>query len=494
MAPDRSVVSRERSSTAVARALTTETALTPATRVLLAPIIERLVGPFVIAIAGRVKAGKSTLVNALLGRELAASSVAECTALVTRFAAGDTDRAWAVTRSGDRIAIPMGPTGRLPEHLPVQAGDVDHLEVELVSDVLRDLVLVDTPGLSTVREENAERTADFLGLDLDSQAACSSADAVVFLVNQAVRADDADALRRFLSACGSRNLVATVGVLSKADHVEGGSEVADRLAVRHSETLRGLATQVVPLVGLVAAALRCGLFTATQAEDLAALASMPVDELSVLLLDVDLFVAGEAPVSAPSRQVLVEMLGMPAIAVAIELLRTGAIDVAGLPAQLEAFSRIRSLDAAVELLRRRSDALKADAALAAVERLAWRPELRGADGDTLKAVVAELRASPALHSLKELQVLDLALRGGIDLTSQELREIDLLCSTAPASQRLGMLPSTETRVLASEAYARAVRWHAESNREFDPQRRNAARVVQRSYKLLWDELGGTTDG
>src|SRR5215469_10506756 len=49
----------------------------------LGQISARLRGPLRVAIAGKVKAGKSTLLNALLGEALAAVDASECTRIVT---------------------------------------------------------------------------------------------------------------------------------------------------------------------------------------------------------------------------------------------------------------------------------------------------------------------------------------------------------------------------------------------------------------------------
>ncbi|MGW2545529.1 GTPase [Kitasatospora sp. NPDC001574] len=45
-----------------------------------------------IAVGGRMNAGKSTLVNALLGRRLAASAATECTTVVAWFRPGPLNR------------------------------------------------------------------------------------------------------------------------------------------------------------------------------------------------------------------------------------------------------------------------------------------------------------------------------------------------------------------------------------------------------------------
>ena len=45
--------------------------------------LERIDGPLRVAIAGKVKAGKSTLLNAMVGEMMAATDAGECTRIVT---------------------------------------------------------------------------------------------------------------------------------------------------------------------------------------------------------------------------------------------------------------------------------------------------------------------------------------------------------------------------------------------------------------------------
>ena len=46
-------------------------------------VLDRLQGPLRLAIAGKVKSGKSTLLNALIGEPLAPTDARECTKIVT---------------------------------------------------------------------------------------------------------------------------------------------------------------------------------------------------------------------------------------------------------------------------------------------------------------------------------------------------------------------------------------------------------------------------
>src|SRR2546421_615931 len=109
----------------------------------------RLGEPLRVAIAGRLKAGKSTLVNALIGRRVAPTEVGECTRIVTQFRYGTSDRVDVVRRNGTRASLPLDEAGMIPQRLGVPWAEIGYVDVTLTSDHLRDLTVVDTPGLAS---------------------------------------------------------------------------------------------------------------------------------------------------------------------------------------------------------------------------------------------------------------------------------------------------------------------------------------------------------
>ena len=84
----------------------TAAATGPESAAQLVELSDRLGGPLRVAIAGKIKAGKSTLLNALLGEELAPTDAGECTKIVTWYRRGDDPEVLplpAVGRPGDRL-------------------------------------------------------------------------------------------------------------------------------------------------------------------------------------------------------------------------------------------------------------------------------------------------------------------------------------------------------------------------------------------------------
>ena len=68
---------------------------------------QRLNQPIRIALAGTLKAGKSTLVNALVGEDIAPTDATEATRIVTWFRHGPTPKVTANHRGGRRSNVPI---------------------------------------------------------------------------------------------------------------------------------------------------------------------------------------------------------------------------------------------------------------------------------------------------------------------------------------------------------------------------------------------------
>src|SRR5437763_2660150 len=204
----------------------------------------RLGEPLRVAIAGRLKAGKSTLVNALIGRRVAPTEVGECTRIVTQFRYGTSDRVDVVRRNGTRASLPLDEAGMIPQRLGVAWSEIGYVDVTLTSDHLRDLTVVDTPGLASTNTSVSAQARRFLfsdgepgtapiddDLDEASASALSGSEAIIYVFTQSVREDDVQALEAFrsMSARLSSNPINSVGLFNKVDKLAGGG--ADPWAV-----------------------------------------------------------------------------------------------------------------------------------------------------------------------------------------------------------------------------------------------------------------------
>ena len=283
----------------------------------LSALESRLAEPVRVAVVGRVKAGKSTLVNALLGQSVAPTDVSECTKLVTWFRYGHPQRVVAELEGGGVREVQLTSEGRLPAELGTGDATVAAVQVYLANDTLRSMTLIDTPGIGSVHDDLSSSTRELLSASRDTSAAAAKADAVVLLLSQAVMEDDLEALALFQAAdTGGRRATASnvVGVLSRADQLGDGSvdswELAAELAAGYAQRLRSQMATVVPLMGLLAETAETAALTELDARQLAALAAMDPDEFERLLWSADRFGSAEASVTTESREHLLALLDL----------------------------------------------------------------------------------------------------------------------------------------------------------------------------------------
>ena len=149
----------------------------------------RLNQPMCIALAGTLKAGKSTLVNALVGDTIAPTDATEATRIVTWFRNGPTPRVTANHRGGRRSNVPIardpGDRGLTFNFASLDPNDVVDLDVDWPAEELIDTTIIDTPGTSSLNRDVSERTLRLLV----PEDGVPRVDAVVFLLRTRNAAD-----------------------------------------------------------------------------------------------------------------------------------------------------------------------------------------------------------------------------------------------------------------------------------------------------------------
>lgn len=423
----------------------------------------RMDEPLRVAIAGKVKAGKSTLLNALVGEQLAPTDASECTRVVTWYRDGLTYRVFAVPDGHERrqIRFTRGDGGALQIFLDdLDLEDVARLEVEWPSAALREFTLIDTPGIASLTQAASDRAVEFLAPD----DAPTAADAVIYLLRHIHPAD-----RKLLEAFRDDDLaqptpVNSIGVLSRADEIGsariGALTSARTIAERYKRdpTLRRLCQTVVPVAGLVAQ----GGATLQQVEfnALGQLTQMPASDLDKRLLTVDRFVADDplVPVVAGLREQLLDRFGLFGVRLSVALIRQGVAANAGtLATELVRRSGLDELrDALRAQFADRAHVLKARSALLEVEAVLRDPAVGRAED--LLASVEAIRASA--HEFAELRLLNQCRAGQIDFRDDEMAEAERLLGTEGATmhQRLGLSPDASADAVRAAAHDAIARW------------------------------------
>ncbi len=424
----------------------------------------RLDGPLRVAIAGKVKAGKSTLLNALVGDRLAPTDTGECTKIVTWYQDGHTYQVLLYPRDGtppqqvrfgrDDGAIEVDLGGRAPEQ-------VDRLMITWPSSSLRMLTLIDTPGVDTLSEQVGARAYEFL----DPKDTETPADAVLYLMKH-IHASDLRLLEAFHDEAVSQpNPVNAIAVLSRADEIGGGRmdamgsarRIANRLG--RDARLRRLVQMVLPMAGLLAETAET--MTESEYRKLSELAAVPRAVIESYLLSADRFVQGapEIPLTDLEREELLGRFGIFGIRQSLALLRSkSATSSVELAEELTKRSGLIDLQTVLTtLFVDRAAVLKSRSALLAVERLCEENTHNPASAELLLGIEQIMAAA---HPFNELATLANIRTGAIPGRDEDLFDLEqALGATGTAPwQRLGVSQSTDDAELLTATYGAIGRW------------------------------------
>ncbi|UZJ24835.1 dynamin family protein [Rhodococcus antarcticus] len=455
-------------------------------------VLDRLQAPLQVAVTGRLSSGKSTLVNALIGRKVAPTAAGECTRLVTRFTFGAVDRVDVVLHDGRVIGLGLDPDGTVPADVATRAGvalaDVSHLEAAVTSDLLAELTVIDTPGLGSLER------APLAGVQ---HGAVAGAEAVLHVLTQSARADDAEALATFGADTAGREAgpATVLAVLTKVDTVapesvagsDGSVWGAGRvLAAEQARALGGRVVDVLPVVGLLAETCETGAFTAVDADALRTLAGTDGAVRTAMLLSADLFTTLECAVDGPTRLRLLDLLDLYGVGCALRALDADPEMATGrLRAALAGASGLAAVRVRLQrVLAARVDVLKAAAALGALAGLAR--------GDTVAEVavrdgVERLLRLPEAHQLRVAEALTLLTSGTVTLPADLTAEAVRLGTETDPGDRVGT-PGASVRELTAVALERAGWWRSFASFGATPSQARIAHVVHRAYFLLWQQL------
>lgn len=442
----------------------------------------RSLQPLRIAVAGRTNAGKSTLVNALIGARVAPTRATECTRAITWYQYG-ANQARAIRRDGTSVPVYTGPQGELPEELAVPLDEIDRLEVSLSHAPLRRVILVDTPGLSG---------DDGLADQTERLLASGEVDVMVFVLGEIVHADEAKIVSDF---CAKNRFAFdfpnAMGILSRADQYGDGEDpwpIAVATAARHASDLAAGLAGVLPVMGKIAETTETGAFDETQSDSIRTLAGLDEAELSTALLWAGAFEAIDSLPPGAAR-LLLDCLDLFGIRVLTESSGPGT-SAAAMYGKLRSISGIAALWRRIEVLYVRPAAvLKVTRTLAELDRLLVTADMPKPQRQQARQQIRALHDHPAMHALAELRCLAALYSGRCALPDSHTTQaaLNLWEQTEPAV-RLGAPADTSREELVRLAQEASRWWRAYANTASNALVRQLAETAHWSTYQLSTEL------
>ncbi|MEB3218521.1 MAG: dynamin family protein [Nostocales cyanobacterium 94392] len=473
----------------------------------------RLNQPMRVAIVGLIKAGKSTLMNSLLGEAVVATGTVEATFNVN----------WLKYNSQPSLLVHFK-DGRSPEPksfeelkaLTVRAKEhqeyllsIKYIEVGYPNEILRTLSLIDTPGLESYYKDDSNNTLEFLklhgqNLTQVTEAEASNADAVLYLFSQSIATTDKSIVETFTGqSLGQATPINAIGVLTKVDAywsdyenpMEAGEKVTKRLS-EHPQ-VKSLFYNISPVCGLLAFGAQT--LTLEEFEILLELAKVPANFLESKLRVEERFTQREyqeIPISPAKRQLVWKRLGQYGVWLACSLICQGINNQKSLSEQLLQHSGVSNLrNLITSHFGNRAFLIKLNTGLRqiAVARFQERIHLQGVDLQILEDIAGKFEALESQeHSLQELQILRIYYEKKLDFDEEEAKQLLEITGEYGISyaQRLGLDQQATVPRMIQVATERMQQWYRVANDAIGVDRQTiyAAQVMARSYEGIVHRL------
>lgn len=222
-----------------------------------ASLMETSESPFTMAVIGQMRVGKSTLINSLVGEDLAITGVNETTATINWFKYGEGK---AVDEF--RVCWKDEPAENFPlVEIDNWIGDSEkasktrYLEFFSQAEFLKNIYIVDTPGTRSVIDSHEDSLQGFLAEKKERETFHygGTADSIVYVLMPVARENDEELLQTFESntripGSSPYNSVAVIHKWETLD-AEDPLEEVNKKATRIAEKLNQHVSAVIPVSG-----------------------------------------------------------------------------------------------------------------------------------------------------------------------------------------------------------------------------------------------------
>ena len=462
--------------------------------------VNRLHEPMQLAIIGKISSSKSTLVNAILGKtEIMSTGQKEVTYNVGWLKYGRPDSDIIIHHkdgSPNTLKSPKDFTLWTTEGKNKEIDNVSYIEIFDDAEILKEVNIIDTPGLDALRGKDSQNTLEFIKK--------VHPDAVIMLFTHSVSENVLDIVSQY-NAGTSFNPLNALGILSKIDVLWQETFERDRTALeigkkmtanrlRKNPMLYKTLFNIYPISALIF--LAASTLPSEILEEIKTLAESDEEILKKSLNSVSAFVKEENELTLPvnKRQQLCDTVGLYGIYLILDLVRQNAqIDINDVK------KRLWRESGAKEFMKVLHNHFGLRAKLIKIESIYQRihqaiKESRGKtqDSSSIQLIYKiEQRVSEIFSSLvyehREYEFLTKLYNNEINIDNETRTEFLNLCGEhgASAPERLGMKTSEiPVQKLIDKAQSGEIYWRKAVSLEPDPDEREWMNVVLASYTNL----------
>jgi len=458
--------------------------------------------PMQLAVIGKISSSKSTLVNAILGKqELMSTGQKEVTYNVGWLKYGNPDSDIIIHHKDG-----SAPNRKIRKEFERYSEDASHSEIDNVSyietfddaEILKDINIIDTPGLDAKREKDSQNTLDFISK--------VRPDAVVMLFTHAVAENVLDIVRQF-NFGSSFNPLNAIGILSKIDVLWQETIPRDKTALEIGRKMVANRKRKDPMLAKtlfdifpISALLFLAATTITD-EDINTIRRAYENNATSFIKSLSsmpkFLTEQTTPVDQNDRQRLADKMGLYGIWLITQSLKMN--ESASVAEIKELFLRESgAYDFRKTLYNHfgsRAKLIKIESIYQHINQELQRLKaILKASSDynllsTLEQKISDVFSS-LVHEHKEYEMLTHLYSGELELEEEVAKEFKNLCGENgnSAPEKLGLTSIRDMNELLKHAQAREKAWRREIALEPDPDEREWMNVMLKSYSILRNKI------
>lgn len=465
--------------------------------------IKRIDEPMQLAIIGKISSSKSTLVNAILGKkEIMATGQKEVTYNVGWLKYGNPDSD-IIIHHKDNTPV----SRKNPKEFAIWSTQSHNFEIDNISyielfddaEILKEINIIDTPGLDALRGKDSQNTLDFIQK--------VRPDAVIMIFTKSVSENVLDIVRQY-NAGSSFNPLNAIGVLAKIDILWQETIERDKTALQIGERMTKNKLNKEPM-------LQKTLFNFFPISALQFLASSTLDEsifaeivklsqsdstqLRKALNSVTNFLKPEIElnIAIPQREQIIMSIGLYGAFLIINAIKNG--EVSDLQSARRLLWRESGAQGFMKVLHNhfgmRAKLIKMESIYQGLQQtiMSLKGQVKDYPSIQLLSKVEQRISdlfSNLIHEHKEYDLLYKLYNGDIVISENDKQEFFSLCGEhgGSAIERLGLKSKLEPLELVNKALEREKYWRKQVALEPDPDEREWMNIILISYSRLRQKL------